>query len=250
MVSNPDGSGAQVVEANPTGTAVNTPYTTYITPADLSPDGQQIAFSVNPGAPVPHTNQLDIAAVDGGAPRQLAAPAYNPRWSPDGTKIAYSMFRTETQLNAVFIANADGSGAHMVAPDGVDPTWSPDGTQLAFTTTNGGSIKTVDVNGSGLRTLGPGRNAVWSPTSNRIAFNSGTADVPQITIENSDGSKAQVVPGANGTLDDWDPSGTRLLVSIGSGPITIEVVDATSGARDGIVTTSALYPEASWQRPR
>ena len=163
--------------------------------------------------------------------------------------MAYDEFRTETQMNALAVANADGTGARVVVSDGTHPSWSPDGSRLVFETNFTGLVETVNADGTGLRTLGPGFDAVWSPAGNRIAFNAGSPDAPQVSVENADGTGARVVPGVIARLDDWDPSGTRLLVSIGTAPTTLEVIDATSGARDGIVTTSAASAAASWQRP-
>lgn len=253
VVSNADGSDQQVVVANPTSTASSG---SNITPADLSPDGREIIYSVNPGVSVPHTNRLMIARVGaGGAPPTPFEPGfavYDPRWSPDGTKIAFDRFNVQTQVNDVYVASADGSGARLVAADGYRPSWSPDGSLLVFTAYNADTIMIVNVNGSGLRTLAAGSGAVWSPAGDEIAFDSGSAQ-PQITVENADGADPRVVPGLNSYLNDWDPSGTRLLVTTAREPSTLEVVDATSGASEVAVTITSAPPAsvaASWQRPR
>jgi dipeptidyl aminopeptidase/acylaminoacyl peptidase len=59
-----------------------------------------------------------------------------PAWSPDGTKIAYTVF-SEGTSRQLWIVNADGTNpARFVMDTNVavqEPRWSPDGTRIAFT---------------------------------------------------------------------------------------------------------------------
>ncbi|WP_066067265.1 S9 family peptidase [Neobacillus soli] len=58
-----------------------------------------------------------------------------PRWSPDGTELAFLSNRSGK--NQIYLLNVNGGEARQVTflPSGVsNPVWSPDGTKLAFTT--------------------------------------------------------------------------------------------------------------------
>ena len=61
-----------------------------------------------------------------------------PSWSPDGAKIAYSLFDPNAGGGGeIYVMNANGSAQTNLTNDPADdyaPTWSPDGVQIAFST--------------------------------------------------------------------------------------------------------------------
>ena len=60
---------------------------------------------------------------------------YSPRWSPDGTKLAFVSNRSGT--NQIYLLSVNGGEARQVTflPSGAsNPVWSPDGWKLAFNT--------------------------------------------------------------------------------------------------------------------
>jgi Tol biopolymer transport system component len=61
-----------------------------------------------------------------------------PRWSPDGTTVAFTSVNGESV--GIWQMNADGYGARALVDDGFVntlPTWSPDGRSLAYASYRG-----------------------------------------------------------------------------------------------------------------
>lgn len=88
-------------------------------------------------------------------------------WSPDGSKMAYSIKSPPGR----FIANADGSDPVLLGPD-VSPwvSWSPDGTQLLFFDLQQ-DMYLASGDGSGARLLQSRVvDARWSPDGQWIVF--------------------------------------------------------------------------------
>ena len=102
----------------------------------FSPDGEWLAFNVMPGG-----GQADIVVVrsDGtGNPRNLTnTPQYAnfwPRWSPDGSKIAFYSQRSGS-LEIWTIKPDGGELRQLTETPGMDlmyPVWSPDGSRMVY----------------------------------------------------------------------------------------------------------------------
>lgn len=87
--------------------------------------------------------QLMVADADGFNPRTVFSstePVISPRWSPDGTRIAYVSFERK---KPVVVVQVLGTGERRVVADfkgsNSAPAWSPDGRRLAVTLTRDGS---------------------------------------------------------------------------------------------------------------
>lgn len=52
------------------------------------------------------------------------------RWSPDGKRIAFTIFRTDG-TDGIYVMDEDGANPQFVT-EGLDPQWSPDSRRLAF----------------------------------------------------------------------------------------------------------------------
>jgi hypothetical protein len=123
--------------------------------ASLSPDMQGLGPSLTPdvkghdwspdGSRVVHARrnspyELRISGLSGSSLR-LVAGGTQPRWSPDGGRIAY-------WAGGVYTISPDGSGAKLVSEkptkqNSYYPVWSPSGSHLAYSRHPWGSIEAM-----------------------------------------------------------------------------------------------------------
>jgi TolB protein len=85
---------------------------------------------------------------------------FDPAWSPDGSRIAFTTSRFGNQPE-IALMNPDGSGVTRVVP-GFSPAWTPSG-QILFASTAG--VHVVNQDGSGLTRLfaGSAFAPAWRP---------------------------------------------------------------------------------------
>ena len=171
-----------------------------------SPDSTKLAFTSYDSTKgrgsgalnISSTLAINIIDVDGSNHRQFTGdPTSNmvpgqfsiPHWSPDGTKIAFSVYPqgelgTLSGFSRIALINADGSNFNQITENSQSlsvkstPQWSPDGKYLAFlaSSTAGSStyfLYTINPSGSILRQVSNGiraRDFDWSPDGTQLAF--------------------------------------------------------------------------------
>ena len=95
---------------------------------DVSPDGKEIAFDL--------LGDIYLLPIEGGEARNIS-PGFHwdmqPRFSPDGTRIAFTSDRDGG--DNIWIMDRDGSNSRQISREGFrltnNPAWSPDGNYLA-----------------------------------------------------------------------------------------------------------------------
>lgn len=159
------------------------------TGVDFSRDGQWITYVTYPE----HT--LWRSRVDGSERLQLTyLPLYalQPRWSPDGTRIAFAALEADRPWSIYVISASGGSLEQPVPGDhrGIDPNWSPDGNKLLFgyRPEDAGTLelKTVDLRSHVVSKVA-GSEEMWSPRWSRdgrhiVAFPRATDRLMQFDV--------------------------------------------------------------------
>jgi len=122
-IANADGSGSYGLPGSPTS----------LWAVDWSPDGRKFVYS--------NAEELFVINTDGTGKQQLTTVQqtesgttadFDPRWSPDGTKILFTRYRNSV-FASTWVMNADGSKQRKLFNfDSYSPYWSPDGRSITM----------------------------------------------------------------------------------------------------------------------
>jgi TolB protein len=150
-----------------------------------SPDGSTLAISaataVQPGD-VPQHGLFLLPASGKGKLRLFRANAWTPSWSPDGTRLAFTVEHPRGRWR-VYTARIDGTEETAFGD-----AWSPDGRQIAFDrfAVGGGrqQVFVMNADGSGTRqlTTDPAWSCAhpsWSQDGRRLAVSCRSAASPR-----------------------------------------------------------------------
>lgn len=213
---------------------------------DLSPDGRTLAFDSDRAG---NGNHIWLMSPDGSNLRRIVEDGvnYGPRWSPDGSRIAFLRNVGGEQSVAVVSASGgtpvDVSSAAIAADEpctGSEPRrlqligWAPDGRVLFSNYICGFGYRHYIVSADGSQHLESDMDFMttwWSPDGSRIALND--KDAPNHPmIMSADGSDVRSLTSQPGDVrlisrsgitqyladyNPWSPSGNELVVESWAG---------------------------------
>jgi hypothetical protein len=198
-------------------------------------DTRVVVGGTSPFPIAPHGNgrivfadgdELATIEPDGSDRQTIPTPQGGPwfaSWSPDGTKLAVTLFPNGEGDRTILVMNADGSDPVQIASaDNVSAaSWSPDGTQIAYAATGGGStsvhIVRADGGGDTLVHLEEASgtheifSASFSPDGTEILFDAGTDSGFDIFVMRVDGSNVRQITTTGTDYDPaWSPDGSEI----------------------------------------
>jgi eukaryotic-like serine/threonine-protein kinase len=189
-----------------------------------SPDGRRIAFD----APWAGARRIWIADAGGHNAPQITSDSSeavvhtSPRWSPDGTRLAFR--RVEKIKSDIDVVDLASQAVTRVTNDNVldmDPVWAPDGRYIYFASSRGGGLN--------LWRIGVGSGG--QPTGSPEQLTTGAGDDVEPTVA-PDGSRVVfAVRGLNSDL--W-----RLPV--------VPTTGQPRGAPEPVVMTTRVESRGAW----
>jgi Tol biopolymer transport system component len=179
-----------------------------------SPDDHRLAYR-DSGQPFMGGKEpsLKIVGADSGEViRTLEQPAFWPRWSPAGDRIAAFSWEEGSSFRAL-IVDAD-QGQVILQSERVfgdlwnsRPIWSPDGASLLFAASQDDQMQlhVMDGNDGELRAIAQGErpDADWSPDGAYVALSVGEEDSREVFVVAADGSDLHKI--ADGWMPRWRP---------------------------------------------
>ena len=223
-----------------------------------SPDSRFLAFDVNSGTP----EEATIMVVDVSSPEdvRVLTQGYWPRWSPDGSRIAFK--RGWFGDSQVYTIRPDGSDLVSLGDMGPEArselTWSADSETVEFirSAPAGQYLYAIEVaTGEVARSpeplteflsIGPMRSVWLSPNGDQIAFpHQGDEGLGLYTMDITSGELTYVADHPRGGDIYWSSEGIRLAYSAGIGG-GIHVADSDGSASRRISDAESFGPLVAW----
>jgi Tol biopolymer transport system component len=197
-----------------------------------SPDGRRLAYMVwddsactpvsGSGCAVPDVWTVDA---DGSGDRKVLDNAFQPRWSPVGSKLLFQRYdpNPDRATLGVYVARSDGTGVRKLVraalwwSERAPPEWSPTGRTIIYGVGMGAvRLHLLSVDGRRARFLAVGSSPAWSHDGSRIAFTRGSG----IWVIPSRGGRPRRIAAASALhsvpFPAWSPGGKQLAYNSGN----------------------------------
>ena len=210
------------------------------TDAAWSPDGKEVVYTQG--------NTLYRAKVDGTESRQIVSVAadatpFYPRWSPDGSRLRFSVQTAHTPRTSLWEVAADGKDLHPLLSGWNNPpseccgSWTPDGRYFLFQSQRGGVTNVWAIREGG---------SLFEKVSHEpVPLTTGATSTSN-PVPSTDGKKIFVVtPHLRGELVRYDAASHQFAPYL-SGISAMGV----SPSRDGNWMTYVAYPEGTLWRSK
>jgi TolB protein len=180
-----------------------------------------------------------------------------PRWSPDGSSIAFTSYRTG--VPRIYVKNLERGREREVAAFGSSKTpgcFSPDGKYLYVSVSAGGNtdIYRVAVDGDGREKVVSGHgldvSPSLSPDGGRMAFVSDRGGSPQVYVKDLAGKGGEIRishAGSYSTSPSWSPAGDRIaFTSLSGGKYSLYSVRPDGSDQRLLVSADGDCLDPSW----
>ena len=203
---------------------------------DISPDGNSVAFSWNPGGRweiyevALQVNSGSSKGTEMSEPRLIShglGGKFHPRYSPDGCQLAYTVDFDGAEAYHLLIFDRQTSDQRDLTPNPkgslqADFSWSPDSKFIAYLSDESGQfdVYVIPADGGEARLVldagYPAWKVRWSPDGKKLAVSveAGGIDFSTFIVNAADGSDVYRIADESGPIDAgqpcWSPDGTRL----------------------------------------
>ena len=164
----------------------------------FSPDGEQIAFRSDREG-----GGIFVMGATGESARRVTTAGFDPRWSPDGKRLAYATEGVNDPYSRLVRSELwsaeveTGATTRLWTGDAVQPAWSPHGERIAFWANSGGQRDIWTIAASGGQPVAVTADGAtdwapeWSPDGRWLYFISdrgGSPNVWRIPVDESSGA--------------------------------------------------------------
>jgi Tol biopolymer transport system component len=210
-----------------------------------------------------HTS-LYTVQIDGGELGLLRSDPelahWGAAWSPDGSRLAFTLSTPGGDQGDLYLANAGGTALTQLTNNGRTnylPAWAPDGQTISFISQEGDDTATAEVyairvdGGDEVRLTDNDAweyGTSWSPDGSTIVFGSERGGEWQIYTMDADGGNQVPLPHpAHGNAPVWSPDGAQIaFTSDRDGDDDIYVMDADGSNQRNLTRNEDWDQSPAW----